>query len=117
MITQIRIFETEEIEHAVETYGIDALLGIGHDTGLRMEGDAQTSLRDHREVVGTIAHGNGLCQIHLLHLSNEFQKLCLTMTVNNLTHIVTSEFTILTDLEFVGIDIIDAITALQVLTT
>ena len=84
------------------------------DTGLGVEGDAEAGFRDHRQVVGTITHGNGLGEVHLLHLGDELQKFCLAMAIDNLTHITAREFTVLTDFEFVGIDIVDAITTLQI---
>ena len=71
LIAQIGVLEAEEVEHAVEADGVDRLLGIGYDTGLGVEGDAEASFRDHGEVVGTITHGDGLREVHLLYLGDE----------------------------------------------
>ena len=68
LVAQIGVFETEEIEYAVQSDGVDRLLGVGYHTGLGVEGNAEACLADHRQVVGAVAYGDGLCQIHLLHL-------------------------------------------------
>ena len=114
MLTEVAVFEAQEIKHTVETDGVDALLSISHHTGLRMEGNTQTSLSDHRQVVGTISHSNRLGEIHLLHLCYQFQQLSLTMTINDLPDIASGKFTILADFQFIGIHIVDAIATLQV---
>ena len=36
-----------------------------------MEGDTQSGFAEHGQVVGTVAHSDGLCQIHLFHLRDE----------------------------------------------
>ena len=40
---QIRILESEEIEHSIQADGVDALLGIGYNTWFGMESNAKTS--------------------------------------------------------------------------
>ena len=75
MFTEVAVFEAQEVKYTVETDGVDALLSIRHHTGLRMEGDTQSCLSNHRQVVGTIAHGNRLGEVHLLHLCDELQQL------------------------------------------
>ncbi len=77
-----------------------------------MEGDAQSGFADHGQVVGTVTDGNGLCQIDLLYLGNEFQQLGLAVAVDNLADIAAGQLAVVTNLQFVGIDIIDAISAL-----
>ena len=114
MLSEIGVLETEEVEYAVESDGIDALFGIGHNARLGMEGNAQTGLRNHGEVVGTIAHGNGLCEVHFLNLCYELQQFGLSVAVDNLTDIMASQLAVLANLQFVGIDIVDTILTLQV---
>ena len=38
-----------------------------------MEGNAQSGQREHGQVVGSVAHGDGLLQVHLLHLGDKAQ--------------------------------------------
>ena len=71
LFAEVGVLEAEEVEDTVETDGIDALFGVGDDTGLGMEGDAEAGFGDHRQVVGTVTHGNGLGKVHLLHLGDE----------------------------------------------
>ena len=61
-----------------------------------MEGNTQSGLTDHGQVVGSVAHGNGLCQIHLLHLCYQFQQLSLAVPVNYLAYIPACQFAVVT---------------------
>ena len=63
-----------------------------------MEGNAQSGLADHRQVVGTVAHGDGLSKVHLFHLSDELKQFGLAVSVDNLTHITASELVVVVDL-------------------
>ena len=47
-IFNVAIFKSEEIEHAVKPNGVDGLLGVGHDAGFGVEGDAQSGFSNHR---------------------------------------------------------------------
>ena len=78
-----------------------------------MESDAESGFAEHWQVVGTVAHSNGLCQIHLLHLCYEFQKLSLAVSVNDFSYIASGKFSVLSDFEFVGINIVYAVFALE----
>ena len=80
-----------------------------------MEGDTESCLADHRQIVGAIAHSNGLGEVYLLYLCYQFQQFSLAMTIYNLAHIATRQFAILTDFQFVGIHIVDAVATLQLL--
>lgn len=77
-----------------------------------MESNAEAGLTKHREVVGSVADCNSLCDVHLFHLCYKAQKLCFAMTVDNLTDITACEFSVTADFKFVGIDIIDAVAPL-----
>ena len=79
-----------------------------------MEGNTQTSLSDHRQVVGTISHSNRLGEVHLLHLCDELQQLCLAVPIDDLADIAARQLAILTDLQFIGIHIVYAIATLQI---
>ena len=80
-----------------------------------MESDAQSGLRDHRQVVGTVAHGNGLGEIDFLNLGDELQQFGLAMAVDNLSDVASRQLAVVANLQFIGIDIVDAVLALQVL--
>ena len=73
LFSEIGVLETEEVEYAVQSDGVDGLLGIGHDSGLGVEGDAQTCFGNHGKVVGTVADGDGLGDVYFLHSCNELQ--------------------------------------------
>ena len=79
-----------------------------------MEGNAETCFAQHREVVGTIAHCNGLLQIDLLNLCNELEQFGLASAIDYLSYIVASQFAIFVDFKFVGIDIVNAIFLLNI---
>ena len=73
LFAEIAVLEAEEVEHAVNADGVDALLGICHNARLCMECYAQTGFAKHWQVVGSVAYCNSLCQIDLLHLCYEFK--------------------------------------------
>ena len=81
-----------------------------------MEGDTQSGLGDHRQVVGTVTHGDGLRQVHLLHLCDELQQLSLAVAVHYFTHVAPRQLAVLANLQFIGVYVVDAVAALQVLT-
>ena len=78
-----------------------------------MERYAKPCCANHGQVVGTVAHGNGLRQVHLFHLCDELQQLSLTVTVHNLTHVTAGELAVVAHFELIGIDVIDAVLALK----
>ena len=80
-----------------------------------MEGNAQTCFTQHRKVVGTIAYGNRLSNIHLLHLSYQFQKFRFALTIHNFAYIIARELTFFVYLQLIGIHIVNAPTLLQIL--
>ena len=80
-----------------------------------MEGDTQSRSGEHRKVVCTVAHGDGLAEIHLFHLCDEAEQLCLALSVDNFAHKASGQTTVL-DFQLVGINVINAEAARQVLT-
>ena len=114
VFSQIGVLESEEVEYAVDADGVDRLAGVGHHARLGMEGDAQSGLADHRQGVGTAAHGDGLCQVHFLHLCDEFEQFGLAVPVYHLAQVASGEFAVVIHLEFIGIHIVDAVAPLQV---
>ena len=78
-----------------------------------MEGDAESGLSEHLQVVGAIAHGNSLCEMHPFHLCNEPEQFCLSVAVDNLAYVSSRELAVVTHLQFVGIHIVYAVLALQ----
>ena len=55
-------------------------------------------------------------EIDLLDLSDELQQLGLAVAVDNLTHIASRELAVVANLQFVSIDVVDAVAPLQVFT-
>ena len=90
------------------------MLGVGLHAGLGVEGNAETGFRNHRQVVGSVAHGDCLGEVHFFHLGNEFEQFGLAVAIHYFAHIVAGEFAVVVNLEFVGIHIVDAIFALEV---
>ena len=76
LLAKIAVLKAEEIKHAVDADGVEALLCVSHHTRFGMEGDAKSGFAQHRQVVGSVAHGNGLCEVHLLHLCDKLQQFC-----------------------------------------
>ena len=113
LLAKVAVFKSEKIEHAVKPNGVDALLCVCHYTGFCVEGYSEAGLAKHGQVVGAIAHGYGLCEVHFFHLCDELQKLCLTVSVNDLADITSCQLSVFANLQFVGIDIVDAIFALK----
>ena len=79
-----------------------------------MEGDAQSGEGEHGEVIGSVAHGNGLLQVNFLHLCDETEKLGLALSVDDVSEVTSSQFAVIPNLKFVGIDVVDAKFLLQV---
>lgn len=42
LLSEVAVFESEEVENAVQSDVVDTLFGVGHNPGLGMEGDTQT---------------------------------------------------------------------------
>ena len=80
-----------------------------------MEGDAQAGLVEHGKVVGAVPDGDGLGDIHLFRLGNQAQEVCLAAAVHHVAHVTAGEFAVLAYFQFVGIDIVNAIFALEIL--
>ena len=53
--------------------GIYRLFGIGFYLGFGMKGNAKSGYREHRKIVCSISHGNGLCDIYIFYLCDELQ--------------------------------------------
>lgn len=75
---------------------------------------SQSCRGKHGQVVCTVAHGNGLFHVHLLHLRYEAKQFCLALAVYHLADIVARQVPCLVHLQFVGIDIVDAVLLLYV---
>ena len=78
-----------------------------------MEGDAQSGHAQHGQVVRAVAHGNGLRDVHLLHLGDEPQQFRLALAVHHVAHVAAGQLAV-HHLQLVGVDVIDAILLLQV---
>ena len=77
-----------------------------------MECYAQTCFTQHWQVVGSVAYGNGLCQIYLLHLGYEFEQFGLAVSVYYLANVASGELAVVVYLQLIGIDVVDAVLAL-----
>ena len=104
---EVGVFVAEEVEDAIESDGGDGLLGGLFHFGFGVESDAQTGSGDHWQVVGAIAHGYCLLDVHMLYLRDQFEQLCFASSIDDLAHVATGEFPV-DDLKFVGIYIVDA---------
>ena len=113
LFAEIAVLESEEVEHTVDADGVDALLGICHNAGLCMECYAQTCFTQHWLVVGSVAYGNGLSQIYLLHLGFEVEQCGLAGSVYYLANVASGELAVVVYLQLIGIDVVDAVLALQ----
>ena len=80
-----------------------------------MESDSETCGREHRQVVGSVAHSDGLRNVYILHLRYEFEQLGFATPVDDFAHIVSGEFAVF-NLKFVGVHIIEAEFLLEVAT-
>ena len=78
-----------------------------------MEGDAKSGFAQHRQVVGSVAHGNGLREVHLLHLCDKLQQFCFSVSVHYLADVTSRQYAVVVHLQFVGVYIVDAVLALQ----
>ena len=72
LLSQIAVLESQEVKHAVDADSVEALLSVCHYTWFSMEGDAETCFAEHRQVVGSVAYGNGLREVYLFYLGYEF---------------------------------------------
>ena len=78
-----------------------------------MEGDAQTGYAQHGEIVGSVAHGNGLGYVYLLYLGNETEQFGLALAVYDIAHITAGQLAVFY-LQFVGVHVVYAVLLLQV---
>lgn len=101
LFAEIAVLEAEEVEHAVDADGVDALLGICHNAGLCMECYAQTGFAQHRQVVGSVAYGNSLSKVNLLHLGYELEQFGLAVSVNYLANVASGEFAVVIYLQLI----------------
>ena len=111
----IGILKTEEIENSVNTDRRNTLLCLGFHFRLGVEGNAQTRLRKHRKVVGSVSYSYGLSYVYILYLRQQSEQFSLTLTVNYISHIVSGKSAVLTYLKFVGIYLIEPETLLKVI--
>ena len=81
------VFEAEEVEHAVESYGRQALFGRLLDFGLGVEGYAETGCGEHGQVVGSVAHRYGLGYVHVFHLCEQPQEFGLAPSVHDVAEV------------------------------
>ena len=81
-----------------------------------MEGYAQSRCGEHRQVVCTIADSDGLADVDLLQLGDELEELRLTLSVDHLTDISPGQLPVRTDLEVIGIDVVEVKEVLEVIT-
>ena len=80
-----------------------------------MERDAKAGLQQHGKVVGTVSYGNGLGNVHLFCLGNKLEEVCLAAAVHNVSHIAAGELAVFSNFQFVGVDVVNAVFALQIL--
>src|SRR5690606_18150079 len=59
----VAVSMAEQVEDAVQAQGGDRLLGRLLDQRFGTEGHAKTCQAEHRQVVGAVAHGDGLLQL------------------------------------------------------
>ena len=78
-----------------------------------MEGDAQTREVEHRQVVRPVADGHRLRDVDRLELAQQPQQLGLAAPVDDLADVAAREAAVL-DLEFVGVDVVEAVFLAQV---
>src|SRR5690606_11340476 len=62
LLMTLTVAEAEQVEDAVQAEGGNGLLGRLLDQRLGAEGHAQAGQAEHRQVVGAVAHGDGLLQ-------------------------------------------------------
>src|SRR3712207_9457662 len=79
-----------------------------------VESDTQSGFRNHGKVVGTITNGDSLRQVYLFHLRDQLEQLGLAMAIDNLTHVVSRQFSVLVDFQFIGIYVVNAVPPLQI---
>ncbi len=68
----------------------------------------------HRQIVSSIADRNSLRNVHILHLSYQFQQFGFPAAVDNLTEIAPGQFSV-NDFKFIGIDIVKTIFLLEII--
>ena len=61
LVAEIAVLEAEEVEHTVETDGVDALLGVSHHARLGVECYAKTGFAEHLQIVGVVVYGYCVC--------------------------------------------------------
>ena len=108
MFSQVAVLEALEVQDAVQADGVDGLTGVGDHARLRVEGDAEARFAEHRQVVGAVAHGDGLGEVHPFSLGDELQEVRLPAAIHDFAQVTAGERAVLADFEFVGIDIVDA---------
>ncbi len=78
-----------------------------------MECDTKTGGREHGEIVCTVADGNSLGDIDILHLGYEAQELGFASAVDNIAEIASGEFAV-NNLKLVGIHVVETILLLKI---
>lgn len=84
-----RIFQSQEIEDAVEADRGDRLAGGGLHLRFGVEGDAESREREHRQVVGAVAYGDRLGDVDVLELAQKPQQLGLAAAVDDLARVAS----------------------------
>ena len=79
-----------------------------------MESNAQSGNAQHRKIIRSVTHSNGLCNVYLLYLCNEAQQFGFSLTVHHISQITAGQLTV-HYFQFIGIYIINAIFLLKIL--
>ena len=102
----------EEIEDGIEAEGGDGVLGFLAHERLGAVGNAHAGETEHGEIIGAIANGDGLIEGNSLFSADCLQHLSFALTVHNGRNDVAGNEAI-DDFEFVGMEVINAKTGLQ----
>lgn len=110
----VAIAKTQQVKHTIETQGRDRLFGRLLDQRLGPERHAQAGDRQHRQVVGAIADGNGLLHLQAFFARQLTQQVSLALGVDDRLdrhagHLAIHHF------QLVGEHVVDAQLGLQLL--
>ena len=109
----VGVFETEEIQHPIDSNRRYALACLSLDFRFGVEGYAESGFGEHREIVGTVSHGYGLGNVDVLHLSEEPEELLLAASVDNIPYISTRKLAVGTHFKLIGIHIVEVVFPLE----
>ena len=79
-----------------------------------MKSYAQTGGSQHGQVVDTVAYGNCLLYIDILHLRYDTQQLGLTLAIDNVAQITAGELAV-AYLQIIGINIVETKALLEII--